>query len=124
MKPRRSNGCRKRRAGGIFYGTIEHHPDSPVTSIKEASIAESGNSLVRSGRLPAGAQEKWLALREANPRNAALLGNLAKFFQMSDKNPAESALLQARHCSCKIPEWEWRLGISTQWGFWGWTRWA
>src|SRR6266436_980211 len=53
---------------------IEHHPESPVTGLEEAALSESGNSLVD----PDGyqqAREKWLALREANPQNATLLGN-------------------------------------------------
>ena len=107
MKPGEAAAKAARRRHILWL--IEHHPDSPVTGLEEAAIAESGNSLVD----PEGyqqAREKWLALREANPGNAPLLGNLAKFFQFSDKNLAESALLQAHAAQPQNAEWDWRLG--------------
>ncbi len=107
MKPGEAAAKAARRRHILWL--IEHHPDSPVTGLEEAAIAESGNSLVD----PEGyqqAREKWLSLREANKDNAAVLGNLAKFFQMSDKNLAESALLQAHALQPQNGEWDWRLG--------------
>src|SRR5260370_25280661 len=107
MKP--GEAAAKAEGRGHILWLIEHHPDSPVTGLEEAAIAESGNSLVD----PEGyqqAREKWLSLREANKDNAAVLGNLAKFFQMSDKNLAESALLQAHALQPQNGEWDWRLG--------------
>ena len=88
---------------------IEHHPDSPVTGLEEAAISETGNSLID----PEGYQQArklWLSLIEAKRGNAYLLGNLAKFFQMSDKPLAESALLQAKALQPENGEWDWRLG--------------
>jgi len=88
---------------------IDHHPDSPVTGLEEAAISELGNSLVD----PEGyeqARQKWLSLMETQKGNAAVLGNAAKFFQMSDKNLAESALLRARAAQPQNAEWDWRLG--------------
>src|SRR5215510_8082441 len=74
---------------------IEHHPDSPITGIEEAALSETGKSLVD----PEGyqqAREMWLANMQSKKSNAAVLGNVAKFFRLSDKDLAESALQQAR----------------------------
>src|SRR5438067_306546 len=88
---------------------IEHHPDSPVTGLEEAGISETGNALLD----PEGYQQArrlWLSTTETRKDNAAVLGNVAKFFQMSDKDLAESALLQARALQPQNAEWNWRLG--------------
>src|SRR5258707_5200022 len=88
---------------------IEHYPDSPVTGLEEAAIAERGNSLID----PEGyqqARQMWLSLKETKKSNPYVLGNLAKFFQMSDKPVAESALLQAKAVQPENGEWDWRLG--------------
>jgi len=97
---------------------IEHHPDSPVTGLEEASIAERGNSLID----PEGyqqARQMWLSLMESKKGNAYVLGNLAKFFQMSDKPLAESALLQAKALQPQNGEWSWRLGYLYAMGIMG-----
>ena len=59
---------------------IEHHPDSPVTGLEEASIVERGNSLID----PEGyeqARQMWLSLMESKKGNPYVLGNLANFFR-------------------------------------------
>jgi hypothetical protein len=88
---------------------IEHHPDSPILSLAEVPIEEFGNSLAD----PEGykqARQLWLAQREARKTDAFTLLNLAKFFQMSDKNLAESALLQAKALQPQNAQWDWQLG--------------
>jgi hypothetical protein len=88
---------------------IEHHPDASVTGLEEAALSETGNALVD----PEGyqqARQMWLSLMEAKKGNAYLLGNLAKFFQMTDKPLAETALLQAKAIQPENGEWDWRLG--------------
>jgi len=88
---------------------IEHHPDSPVVGIEEAVLSDAGNSLVD----PEGyqqARQLWLSHMQSKKGNAAVLGNVAKFFQLSDKDLAESALLQARAVQPENGEWDWRLG--------------
>jgi hypothetical protein len=88
---------------------IEHHPESPVTGLEEAAISEAGNALID----PEGysqARKLWLSQIEAKKGNPYLLGNVAKFFQMSDKPLAESALLQAKAMQPENGEWDWRLG--------------
>jgi hypothetical protein len=97
---------------------IEHHPDSPVTGLEEASIVERGNSLTD----PEGyqqAKQLWLSLLESKKGNPYVLGNLAKFFQMSDKPLAESALLQAKALQPQNGEWAWRLGYLYAMGIMG-----
>src|SRR5262249_16548711 len=88
---------------------IEHHPDSPVLSLAETPIEENGNSLAD----PEGykqARQLWLSQLEARKSDAFLRGNLAKFFQMTDKELAEKALLEAQALQPTNPEWDWRLG--------------
>jgi hypothetical protein len=88
---------------------IEHHPDSPILNLAEAPIEETGNSLAD----PEGykrARQLWLSHMEARKTDAVMLGNLAKFFQMTDKNLAESALLQAKAVQPQNAQWDWQLG--------------
>src|SRR5712691_3798485 len=97
---------------------IEHHPESPVTGLEEAALSETGNALID----PEGyklARQMWLSLMEAKKGNPYLLGNLAKFFQMSDKPLAESALLQAKAMQPENGEWDWRLGYLYSMGILG-----
>jgi len=88
---------------------IEHHPDSPILNLAEVPIEETGNSLAD----PEGykqARQLWLSQMEARKTDAAMLGNLAKFFQMTDKYLAESALLQAKAVQPHNAQWDWQLG--------------
>jgi hypothetical protein len=47
------------------------------------------------------------------------LGNLARFFQMTDKELAEKALLQAKTMQPQNAEWDWRLGYLYSMGIMG-----
>jgi|SRR5579872_6158154 len=88
---------------------IEHHPDSPILNLAEVPIEETGNSLAD----PEGyqqARQLWLSQMEARKSDAFTLANLAKFFQMTDKNLAESALLQAKALQPQNAQWDWQLG--------------
>jgi hypothetical protein len=88
---------------------IEHHPDSPILNLAEVAIEDVGNSLAD----PEGfkqARQLWLSQMEARKTDAAMLGNLAKFFQMTDKNLAETALLQAKAAQPQNAQWDWQLG--------------
>lgn len=88
---------------------IERHPDSPVTGLDEAAIDQNGDNMAD----PEGYQQArklWLALMESGKGSPAALGNLARFFQITDKPLAEKALLQARAAQPQNPEWDWRLG--------------
>lgn len=88
---------------------IEHHPDSPILNLAEVAIEDTGNSLAD----PEGfkqARQLWVSQMEARKTDVAMLGNLAKFFQMTDKNLAESALLQAKAAQPQNAQWDWQLG--------------
>src|SRR6266478_5155459 len=88
---------------------IEHHPDSPILNLAEIPIEEAGNSLADPEAYKQ-ARQLWLSQMEARKTDAAMLGNLAKFFQMTDKNLAESALLQAKAVQPNNAQWDWQLG--------------
>jgi hypothetical protein len=88
---------------------IEHHPDSPILNLAEVAIEDVGNSLAD----PEGfkqARQLWLSQMETRKTDAPMLGNMAKFFQMTDKNLAESALLQAKSAQPQNAQWDWQLG--------------
>jgi hypothetical protein len=107
MKPGEAAARAARRRHILWL--IEHHPESPVLALAEVPIEETGNSLAD----PEGyklARELWLKQREARPNDAYLRGNLARFFQMTDKELAEKALLEAKTLQPGNFEWEWRLG--------------
>src|SRR5262249_42588170 len=88
---------------------IEHHPESPILGLAEVAIGETGDALAD----PDGykqARALWLAQMESGKGGAMMLSNLARFFQMSDKDLAEHALLQAKSAQPNSGEWDWRLG--------------
>jgi hypothetical protein len=88
---------------------IEHHPDSPILNLAEVAIEDTGNSLAD----PEGfkqARQLWVSQMEARKTDGPMLGNMAKFFQMTDKNLAESALLQAKAAQPQNAQWDWQLG--------------
>jgi hypothetical protein len=107
MKPGEAAARAGRRKHILWL--IEHHPDSPILSLAEAPIEETGNSLAD----PEGykqARGLWLSQMEARKNDAYLRGNLAKFFQMTDKDLAEKSLLEAKAIQPSNGEWDWRLG--------------
>ena len=107
MKPGEAASRAARRRHILWL--IEHHPDSPVLGLAEAPIEETGNSLAD----PEGyrlARKLWLSQMEARKSDPYLRGNLAKFFQMTDKDLALKALLEAKALQPENAEWDWRLG--------------
>ncbi len=107
MKPGEAAARAARRRHILWL--IEHHPDSPVLGLAEAPIEESGNSLAD----PEGyrmARQLWLSQLEARKSDATLRGNIAKFFQMTDKDLALKAALEAKAIQPQNTEWDWRLG--------------
>jgi hypothetical protein len=88
---------------------IENHPESPILALAEVTIEDRGNSLAD----PDGyhqARQLWLSQMESKKDNVQVLGNAARFFQMTDKNLAESILLRAQALQPYNKEWDWRLG--------------
>jgi hypothetical protein len=88
---------------------IEHHPESSVTGLSEATIDQDGTNMADEEGYRQ-ARKLWLELVDSGKGSPAALGNLAKFFQITDKPLAERALLQARAAQPQNPEWDWRLG--------------
>jgi len=88
---------------------IEHHPESPVTGLGEATIDENGTSMADSEGYQQ-ARKLWLAVMDSGTKSAVAYGNLAKFFQLTDKDLAEKALLKAKDLQPQNREWDWRLG--------------
>ena len=48
---------------------------------------------------------------EAHPQNSRILGNAARFLQLSDRVTAEQLLLKAQQLDPASGEWAWRLGF-------------
>lgn len=107
MKPGEAAARAARRRHILWL--IEHHPDSPILGLAEVPIEETGNSLAD----PEGykqARELWLKQMDARQTDPYVRGNLARFFQMTDKELAEKALLEAKTLQPSNAEWDWRLG--------------
>jgi hypothetical protein len=107
MRPGEAESKAARRRHILWL--IEHHPESGVTGLGEATIDENGTSMAD----PEGyrqARKLWLALMDSGNRNAGAFGNLARFFQITDKELAEKALLKAKALQPENREWDWRLG--------------
>lgn len=88
---------------------VQNRPGDQIAGLNEVVIFPTGDSLAD----PDGyrqARELWLSQMEARKGNAPLLGNLSKFFQLSDKDLAESALKRAQEADSSNGEWGWRLG--------------
>jgi hypothetical protein len=88
---------------------IEHHPESAVTGLSEAAIDQDGTNMADEEGYRQ-ARKLWLALLDSGKGSPAALGNLAKFFRITDKPLAERALLQARAAQPQNLDWDWQLG--------------
>jgi hypothetical protein len=88
---------------------IDRQPEAPVTGVNEAVLDRAGNALSDEEGYDQ-ARKLWLGHFDSPTITAAALGNLARFFQMTDKNLAEKALLRARVMQPQNGEWNWRLG--------------
>jgi hypothetical protein len=74
---------------------IEHHPESEMTELAEATLDATGHGLAdREGFERAAAS--WLEQTRLHAADAAVLRHAAKFFQLSDKERAIALLAQAR----------------------------
>jgi hypothetical protein len=88
---------------------IENRPDAQVLGLGETEIENASSAMAD----PEGfeqARKLWIAHMESGKATARSLGNLARFFQMKDKELAETALLKARSMEPVNAEWDWRLG--------------
>lgn len=95
------------RARHILW-LIEHHPEAPVTAIYEAAIDPRGHQLADPAAYEK-AQQLWAPQAESN--NPRVLANMARFYQLNDRELAEKLLLKAMELEPQNGEWEWRLGF-------------
>lgn len=88
---------------------IEHHPDSEVVGLSEATIDPAGHALAdRQGYEQAA--KSWIEATQSPRSNAAVLGNAAKFFQLPDKERSAALLNQAQKIAPDDKRWSERLG--------------
>lgn len=89
---------------------IENQPESSMAGLYESALEPHGHQLAdEEGFLKA--RELWEThLRGPRGTNPQVLGNIAKFFQLHDRELAESALLKASQIDPQNGEWRWRLG--------------
>jgi tetratricopeptide (TPR) repeat protein len=88
---------------------IEHHPDSEVAGLSEATIDPAGHALAdRQGYEQAA--KLWIEAAQSPRSNAAVLGNAAKFFQLPDKERSAALINQAQKIAPDDKRWSERLG--------------
>jgi tetratricopeptide (TPR) repeat protein len=88
---------------------ISNHPESSAVAIYEAIIDPRGHQLADEAAYNK-TRDLWTAAAAARPDSAAVQGNMAKFFQLNDKDLAEKALHKAIALEPNNNEWQWRLG--------------
>ena len=102
------NNARAARARHIHW-LISHQPESSAVAVYEATIDPRGHQLADEAAYNR-ARELWTAAAAARPDSAIVQGNMAKFFQLNDKDLAEKALQKAMTLEPNNNEWQWRLG--------------
>jgi len=107
MRPGEAESKAARRRHILWL--IEHHPESAVTGLGEAGLDEDGTSMADSEGYRE-ARKLWLALLDSGNKSAYAFGNLARFFQISEKDLAEKGLLKAKALQPENREWDYRLG--------------
>ncbi|MGH9722129.1 MAG: hypothetical protein ACRD8O_18120 [Bryobacteraceae bacterium] len=100
-------GAKAARRRHVFW-MIQNQPELPLAGIQEAVIEPQGSALADLEGWQK-ARELWMTYLEGG--SAQTLGNLAKYFQLSDKELAEKALLRATALEPANGEWTWRLGF-------------
>jgi hypothetical protein len=88
---------------------IEHHPESDVTGLSEATIDRAGHSLAD----PAGYEQAatlWMEQARQHQDSAPILSHAARFFQLSDKERAIMLLKQAHRAAPDTAEYRAHMG--------------
>jgi tetratricopeptide (TPR) repeat protein len=88
---------------------IEHHPGSEVSQLSEATIDAAGHVLADKDGY-AEAAKLWTQQVQRSGNDAAVLGNAARFFQLSDKEQAAALLQGAQRAAPQDAQWSGRLG--------------
>lgn len=88
---------------------IEHHPESEAAGLSEATIDKAGHNLAD----PEGFEQAgklWVTEANLHETSAAVQGNAARFFQLSDKRRAIAFLTQAKKDEPNNPNWSAQIG--------------
>jgi tetratricopeptide (TPR) repeat protein len=88
---------------------IEYHPGSEVSQLSEATIDAAGNALADEDGYTEAAK-LWTQQAQRSGNDAAVLGNAARFFQLSDKEQAAALLKGAQRAAPQDAQWSGRLG--------------
>ena len=88
---------------------IEHHPESEVSQLSEATIDAAGHALADKDGYQEAAK-LWTQQAQRSGNDAAVLGNAARFFQLSDKEQAAALLKGAQRAAPQDAQWSSRLG--------------
>ena len=88
---------------------IEHHPGSEVAQLSEATIDAAGHALADKDGYEEAAK-LWTQQAQRSGNDAAVLGNAARFFQLSDKEQAAALLKVAQRAAPQDAQWSGRLG--------------
>jgi hypothetical protein len=88
---------------------IEHHPGSEVSQLSEATIDAAGHALADMNGY-AEAARLWTKQAQQHGNDPRVLGNAARFFQLSDKQQAAALLKGAQRAAPQDAQWSGRLG--------------
>jgi hypothetical protein len=88
---------------------IEHHPESQAAGLSEATIDRAGHNLADAEGYEQ-ASKLWIVEATLHETSAAVQGNAAKFFQLSDKARAIAFLTQAEKDEPNNPAWSAEMG--------------
>jgi tetratricopeptide (TPR) repeat protein len=88
---------------------IEHYPGSEVSQLSEATIDAAGHALADKDGYEQAAK-LWTQQAQRQHNDAKVLGNAARFFQLSDKERAAALLKGAQRVAPQDPQWSGRLG--------------
>jgi tetratricopeptide (TPR) repeat protein len=93
----------------LILWLIEHHPGSEVSQLSEATIDATGHALADNDGYEEAAR-LWTQQAQRSGNDAAVLGNAARFFQLSDKEQAAALLKGAQRAAPQDAQWSGRLG--------------
>jgi hypothetical protein len=96
--------ARKARYSHLLW-IIENHPGAPIAGTPQATLYPA---LDKENYQTAKAL--WLKQIDKHKDRATVLGNAAKFFQLSDKDRTESLLIRTRTIEPNNPQWAQQLG--------------
>jgi hypothetical protein len=88
---------------------VRHHPGSEIAALSEVTIDPTGHALADKDGYEQ-LSTLWKEQVQHQARDVAVLGNAAKFFQLSDKEQSTSLLEQAQRLDPGNRQWSARIG--------------